>query len=194
MLRGVKSLTDPVLRAPADRRAWRRGIRAPLAFLALIGAFWAALNFNTDRDEIFDFGAPAIHYTLDGPTWVHWTFVLACPALLASALLLWTARRPATVALGLVLFAVSLASVIGAVVVRHNSGRVERTELDSVRVGASKSTVDQRLGWPAGHGHVRVDGDRLDCLIYKNTSARWYRGQHLAFCIRDGRVAYRRFG
>jgi hypothetical protein len=194
MLRAMKSLTAPTLRAPADRPPWRKGIRAPLAFLAVIGAFWAALNFQTDGDEIFGFRSAAIHYTLDGPGWVHWAFVLACPALLAAAVLLWIARRPATVALALLLFAVSLASVIGAVVARHHSGRVERAELDAVRTGASRSTVDQRLGWPAGHGHARVDGEELDCLIYVNTSARWYRGQHLGLCFRDGRVVYRRFG
>jgi len=194
MLRGVNSLTAPLLRAPADRRAWRRGIRAPLAFVAVIGAFWAALNFHTDPQEIFGFRSPVIHYTLDGPGWVHWTFVLACPTLVASAVLLWIARRPVTVTLGVLLFAVSLASVIGAVIVRHNSGRVERSELDAVRVGASRSTVDQLLGWPAGHGHARIDGERLDCLIYVNTSARWYRGQHLGLCVRDGRVVYRMFG
>jgi hypothetical protein len=194
MLRGVKSLTAPMLRAPADRPAWHRGIRAPLAFLAVIGAFWAALNFRTTSDRIYAWNAPDIQYSLDGPGWVHWAFVLALPTLLLAAGLLWIARRPAIVALGLLLFAGGLASVIGAVVARHDSGRVERTELDAVRLGASRSVVDGRLGWAAGHGTARVDGQRLDCLVYVNTSARWYRGQHLGLCFRDGRVVYRRFG
>jgi ferric-dicitrate binding protein FerR (iron transport regulator) len=42
----MKSLTAPTLRAPADRPAWRRGIRAPLAFVAVLGMLWAALNFR----------------------------------------------------------------------------------------------------------------------------------------------------
>jgi hypothetical protein len=194
MLRGVKSLTDPVLRAPADRPVWRRGIRAPLAFLAVIGAFWAALNFNTGADEIFGWRSPAIHFSLDGPGWVHWAFVVACPALVLAAAMLWLASRPATVTLALLLFAAGLASVIGAVVVRHNSGRVNRPELDAVRVGASRAAVERRLGWPAGHGTAQVSGQRLRCLIYVNTSARWQGGRHLGLCFRDGRVVYRKFG
>jgi hypothetical protein len=98
------------------------------------------------------------------------------------------------VTLALLLFAGGLTSVVGALVARHHSGRVERAELDAVRVGASRSTVDRRLGWPAGHGTARVDGERLDCLIYLNTSALWERGRHLGLCFRDGRVVYRRFG
>ena len=189
------NLTAPSLRPPADRPAWRKGVRAPLAFLAVIGAIWAALNFRRFEEEIV--GAPhypTIHFHLDGPGWAHPAFYPAFAALAIAAALLWTARRPIYFVLGLVLFVAGLGAVIGAVVARHNSGRVERTELDAIRVGASRSTVDDRLGWPAGNGTVRVNGEQLDCLIYVNTSARWYRGQHLALCFRDGKVVYRRFG
>jgi hypothetical protein len=195
MLRGVKSLTAPTLRAPADRRAWRRGIRAPLAFLALIGAFWAALNFRQFWDVIFGSPhGPTIHFHLDGPGWAHPAFYAAFGALAAAVALLWVARRPLGLALGLLLLVAGLGGVIGAVVARHNSGRVTGDRLFALPMGTPRETVDGRLGWPAGHGHVRLQGDQLDCLIYVNTTARWEGRRHVGLCFREGRLVYRRAG
>jgi hypothetical protein len=195
MLRAMKSLTTPMLRAPADRPPWRKGIRAPLAFVAVIGMLWAALNFRQFSDQIFGSPhGPTIHYHLDGPGWAHPAFYVAFGALLAAAALLWLARRPLGLAVGLLLLAAGLGAVIGAVVARHNSGRVTGDELYSLPIGASRETVDERLGWPAGHGSVRLHGDELDCLIYVNTTARWEGRRQVGLCFRDGRLVYRRAG
>ena len=192
----MKSLMAPTLRAPADRPAWRRGIRAPLAFVAVIGAIWAVLNFRQFADEIWagTSNQPTIHFHLDGPGWAHPAFYVAFGALAAAAVLLWLARRPLGLALGLVLLAGGLGAVIGAVVARHNSGRVTGDELSSLPMGAPRETVDGRLGWPAGHGWVRLHGERLDCLVYVNTTARWEGQRDVGLCFRDGRLVYRRAG
>jgi hypothetical protein len=194
MLRGVKSLTAPVLRAPADRPAWRRGFRAPLAFVAVLGMLWAALNFRQFSDQIF--GAPhgTIHFHLNGPGWAHAAFYVAFGALGVAAALLWLARRPVGLALGLVLLAGGLGAVIGSVVARHNSGRVTGDQLFALPMGTPREVVDRQLGWPAGQGSGRLHGDKLDCLIYVNTTARWEGRRQVGLCFRDGRLVYRRAG
>ena len=196
MLRGVKSLTAPIMRAPADRPAWRRGIRAPLAFLAVIGAFWAALNFRQFADEIWagTSNEPTIDFHLNGPGWVPPAFHVAFGLLALAALLLWVARRPIVLSAGLVALVVGLGAVIGAVVARHNSGRVTGDELYSLPHGTPREAVDEQLGSPAGHGSARLHGEKLDCLIYVNTTARWVGQRNVGFCFRDGRLVYRRAG
>jgi hypothetical protein len=194
MLRGVKSLTAPVLRAPADRPAWRRGIRAPLAFVAVLGMLWATLNFRQFPETIFGAPRPTIHFHLEGPGWAHPAFYVAFGALGVAAALLWLARRPLGLALGLVLLAGGLGAVIGAVVARHYSGRVTGDRLFALPMGTSRDVVDRQLGWPAGQGSVRLRGDKLDCLVYVNTTARWEGRRHVGLCFRDGRLVYRRAG
>lgn len=191
----MKSATAPSLRAPADRPAWRRGIRAPLAYVAVLGTVWAVLNLHDYSDQIWNGpGAATIHFRLDGPGWAHPAFIAACGALALAAPLLWLARRPLWLALGLVLLAGGLGAAIGAVVARHNSGRVTGNDLFSLPMGAPRATVDRQLGWPAGHGSARLHGDKLDCLIYVNTTARWEGRRQVGLCFRDGRLVYRRSG
>jgi hypothetical protein len=195
MLRGVRSLTAPLLRAPADRPAWRKGLRAPLALVAVLGTFWAALNFRQFPEEILGIPhRPTIHFHLNGPAWVHPTFYVAFGALTLAALLLWVARTPIGLALGLVLLIGGLGAVIGVVLVRHNAGRIAGDKLFSLPMGTPRETVNQRLGWPAGVGHVRLHGQQLGCLVYVSTTAPWEGRQHVGFCFRAGRLVYRRVG
>jgi hypothetical protein len=94
-----ESWTGRLMWAPADRAAGKRGPRAVPAGIVAIGAL-VALMFTQGEG---------------GPAWTRFAFVAAAAGLVAAAVLLWTARRPLTLALAIALIPLSVAGVaIGA--------------------------------------------------------------------------------
>jgi hypothetical protein len=178
--------------APADLPDGKRGLRAPFACLATLGALAALMSARAAGEGAWDSGARTIEYRLDGPSWTGPTLVGVALALALAAVLLWAARRRLLFALGVALPLVALAVGIFAYAKRQSEGRISNDEARAVEVGTSRHEVTQRLGPPAGHGTMRIRRERLDCLMYKaETAARSEALPYQAFCFRDGRLVAR---
>jgi hypothetical protein len=76
--RGDAPRPTGLLRAPADRPAGKRGLRAPLAGLVALATL---------------FPLSASQFDAADPAWTKTAFALAAVAWLAAAVLLWVARR-----------------------------------------------------------------------------------------------------
>jgi hypothetical protein len=193
---GDASLVPALLwQAPVDRPRGRRGMRAPLAGLALVAAPMVFMQFQWGGDpgQLWGGGEATVEYRLDGPAWVQPTLAASAGALLAGAPLLWLARHPALVAVGLGLIVLAPAAFVFALVARSDAGRISRAELRSVGVGTPRDDVTRALGAPAGHGTERRRGVRRPCLVYVDTTPRRWEEEErrAAFCFEGNRVAYR---
>jgi len=181
-----------LLHAPADRPAGRRGARGGLAAAAALGA---VLPLSLSR------------FT-DDPSWAGPGLAAFGLALLGGALLLWTARRPATLGAAVALVVLGVAGTVAAMgaanhaeseaekwggfVMSDNlrSPPVSRAEAEAVPKGLTREQVTRRLGRPPGHGIQRVTGEPdLRCLVYRSPRSTPNRLALHAFCFRDGRYA-----
>jgi hypothetical protein len=186
-------LTRVALPAPADRPSGDRGPRAPLAWIAGVGAVVALALSHGGGAASYSSGRATIDYRMDGPSWTGPAVAAVVVALALAGVLLWAARHRALVAIGLALLPLAVVGDVVTQIERHRAGRVSRRAALAVPLGSSRSEVEDRLGWPAGHGHLAVGRERFDCLIYVPTDARsraWER--RLALCFRAGRLARRR--
>jgi hypothetical protein len=192
-----ESWTGRLMWAPADRAAGARGPRAVPAAIVAIGAF-VALMFTQGEG---------------GPAWVRFAFVAAALCLAASAVLLWIARRPLTLALAVTLIPLAVTVIVVASAARdreleerdrwggadfrfEDRGRiVTDAQAEAVPEGATKAELTARLGVPAGSGVQRLTGERgMRCLAYRTGEGRGAGAALHAFCFRDGRyVALRRW-
>lgn len=183
------------LRAPADRAAGERGLRAPLAGLVALATLFP---FSVANFEV-------VH-----PAWARPAFVLAAAAGIVAAVLLWVARRRVVLALAIGLTLLGLLSTVAAERARQrvvseeekwggstfsyeNRGRrLTRAQAEAVPKGLTRAQLTARLGVPSARGIERVVGeDDLRCLGYRS-AARLPKHSvpnlH-AFCFRDGRYA-----
>jgi hypothetical protein len=188
----MKGLTSDsaLLLAPADRPAGRRGMRGPIAATVAIAAL-PALIFARAGDE---------------PSWGRPVWLAAAAALIAGAILLWTARRPVMLgaALALVLVALSAAVVTERIGQHekheaekwggfagddvHSGPRLSRAEADAVPKDLTRAQLVARLGTPGGRGIQRVyDEPDLPCLLYRTDRPGRNRFATHAFCFSDGR-------
>jgi hypothetical protein len=182
-----------LLRAPADRPAGKRGLRAPLAGLVALAT-------------LFPFSAS--QFDSAGPAWTKTAFVLAAVAGLVAAMLLWVARRRFTLVLAIGLVLLGLVGSVAAqrernrvtseeeqwggwVMLRghENRGvRLSAAEANAVPKGLTWEQLRARVGMPAGSGIQRVyDGPDLRCLLYRSHDANPNRPRLHAFCASDGR-------
>jgi len=160
-----------LLQAPADRPAGKRGLRAPLAAVAVFAAV-VTLAYGSRWDM---------------PAWGRLVMLAAGAGLVASALLLWTARRPSAVAVAAALVAVAVPAWIVVEGYRQREQReaekwggttfrydkrgpaITKDEAEAVPEGATKDEVKALLGPAAGSGIQRVHGeDDLRCRIYRS--------------------------
>jgi hypothetical protein len=178
--------------APADRAAGRRGLRgvlaaitAPAALLAL-----AARGFNGSGGG--SDGPREFSWKLDGPDWTNRSLLVVAAALVLAALLLWAARRPWTVALGVLLVPLALGTGVISVIERQTAGRVTSAEVREARTATTETAVREMLGQTAGHGSMRLAALRADCAVYVASHKDRF-GDHpeYLFCFRDGRVVGR---
>jgi hypothetical protein len=182
-------LTAPTLQAPADRIDGRRGWRGTLAVAAVLGALATFVLSQAVATGTGSHGRNAWDFTSDGPSWTGPTLVAATIALLAVALLLCVARSPALLVLA---FALAALAVVGALVAhgeRQDAGRVTRAQVRALELGTSHGDVTATLGTPSGHGTMRLPGERLDCLMYRNPDSSG--PTDFALCFRNGRLAVR---
>jgi hypothetical protein len=159
--------------------------------------------------------AAAIILPLSGfaadPGWTDPAMKAAGAAALLAAGLLWIARRPLPVALGIALAPAAIAAGVLSIAARldtegeppdskwggyvfafHDRGRTKplsAAELASVPKGATRAQVRRLLGPPIAHGIQRVEDARDPrCLAYPNEHfKRKSRANLHAFCFRDGR-------
>lgn len=176
-----------LLEAPADRPAGQRGWRAWLACAAAVATLPALASSSV---------AEGADRALD---------LFAAAALVAAAVLIWTARRP----VGLVLAGVLGAAAVVAVVTAgfdnryHGAGTnrwgemsytydpdgtaITRARARAVPEGATEYEVTQVLGSPAGTAtQRRRDGSDVRCILYRGEPSRGPYDERLAFCFPGG--------
>jgi hypothetical protein len=160
-----------LLRAPADRPTGQRGIRAPLAAVAVIAAL-VTLTYGSRWDM---------------PAWGRGVVLAAGAGLFAAAFLLWTARRPAALAGAAALVALAVPPWVAVESHRQQEQReaekwggmsfsyddrgpmITKAQAEAVPKGATKDEVKAILGPAAGSGIQRVHGgDDLRCRIYRS--------------------------
>jgi hypothetical protein len=178
-----------LLEAPADRPAGKRGWRAWLACGVAVAAL-PVLAFSS---------------TAEGGEGVPQLGVAA--ALVAAAVLLWTARRASALALAGVAVAASAIAIvlIGMPNRIHGLGSMRGAEMEysydpdgravtpaqarAVPKGSTEDEVEEILGSAAGYAKLRRrDGTDSPCLVYGETP----RESHdplFAFCFADDRYA-----
>jgi hypothetical protein len=185
-------------RPPVDRAAGRRGVRALMVYVAVLAAVvvLSLSGFNPD------------------PGWTDPAMKGAAAAMIVGAGLLWFARRPLGVAVGVALLAAGLATSVQAIEARRDSdeskekwagsvvtfsdrGRtapLTAAEMANVPEHATRAEVTGLLGRPTGLGLQRVNGEPdLRCIAYPKDRFDPSRGGHLhAFCFSHGRLAAQR--
>lgn len=179
-----------ILRSPAERPPGKRGLRGVAACVAAAGAL-VPLAFSSGTGD---------------PGWVRPVFISVAVGMTLGATLLWVARRPVTLALGIGLLLLSVAGGVeadraeshaqheadkwtGASWHAHEKGRLlTLAEARAVPEGVTKNQLKALLGPAAGSGVQQVEGEKdLRCIAYRS-----HRGQGLgrilhAFCFTDGR-------
>jgi hypothetical protein len=178
------------LGAPVDLPPGRRGWRGGLAGLAAIAAVPCVAAINLYETGGWGSGSrTSVDYKLDGPGWIRVVLIATAIAFAVSAVLIWMARRPAWLALGLVLAALAGTVAVWAVIERSQAGRVEISEMRAVKTGASQAEVRRRFGNPAGHATLSRGGTWKSCEIYLSKSKdRFGDHRYFALCFRDGRL------
>ena len=182
-----------VLRAPADRPAGKRGLRAPLAGLVALATLFP-ISLAT--------------YAAAEPSWTRPVFAIAAVAGVAASVLLWVARRRFTLALAVGLALLGLVGTVAAERARNRviaeeekwggfamgfyddqrGARLSTAAAEAVPKGITKDQLLARLGVPAGSGIQRVDDGRdLRCLAYRSGRTGPRRLDLHAFCFSDGR-------
>jgi hypothetical protein len=173
-----------LLEAPADRPAGQRGWRAGPACAVAVAALPVL----------------AIASSAEGGDRV--VGLVAAAALVAAAILIWTARRTLVLALaGVAVAAVAVAVVLIDVPNRiHGSGgtrgaeteysydpdgrAITRAQAEAVPKGSTEDEVEAILGSPAGDGTLRRrDGTDSHCLLYMNQARREAPLDKFAFCF-----------
>jgi hypothetical protein len=144
----------------------------------------------------------------DDPAWTGPAFNACGAGLLVGALLLWTAARVTTLALGVALALGGTAGAVASELARSDAqrerekwlgstweltgapGRVlSQAEAEGVPDGTTRDALIARLGPPAARGVQHVDGEpSLRCLAYRGEKARPISAELHAFCFRDGRL------
>jgi hypothetical protein len=137
-----------LLRAPADRPAGKRGLRGPLAVVAVFAAL-VTLTYGSRWDM---------------PAWGRVVMLAAGAGLVASALLLWTARRPLALAAAAALVALAVPAWVVVESYRQREQReaekwggmtfgyddrgpaITREEAEAVPKGATKAEVKASWG------------------------------------------------
>jgi hypothetical protein len=179
-----------VLLAPADRPAGERGIRGVAAAVVTFAAL-VTLTYGSKWEM---------------PVWGRFVILGAGVGLVAAALLLWTARRPAVLVLaaGLVVLAIPAWATVelarqreqrasekwGGMSLKYDpkGPAITKAEAEGVPKGASKDEVKAILGPAAGSGIQRVhDGDDLRCRIYRNAERPGPAGPLYALCFTGDR-------
>jgi hypothetical protein len=176
-----------LLEAPADRPAGQRGRRAWLACAAAVAAVppLATSSVAGGADRALDLFATA--------------------ALIAAAVLIWTARRPRGLVLAGVLAALAVAAAVTAgfdnryqAVGSNRWGEmsyaydpdgtaVTPSQARAVPAGATEDEVTELLGSPAGEGtQQRRDGSDARCILYREEPSRGRYEWQLAFCFPGG--------
>jgi 4-amino-4-deoxy-L-arabinose transferase-like glycosyltransferase len=182
-----------LLQAPADRPPGQRGLRAPAAYVVAVAALFA-LGFSTYSEP---------------PEWTRAPLLFAAAALIAGALLLWTARRRASVMAAAVLVAAAVMAGVVADAAQREAKReadrlggstfqfdehgpaITREQAEAVPEGSTKDEVRAFLGQAAGSGIQRVnDGRDMRCLVYRDAARTGWRNLRLfAFCFSGERYA-----
>jgi hypothetical protein len=183
------------LRAPADRPAGKRGVRGWVAAVAAFSSLLPMAFFQNAGDS----------------AWARPGIAAGSLALIAGALLLWTARRRLVVAGAVV--AVAAGGTLGwlAVAAERETESRERREADrwagaavsftrargaivtkaeaaAVPKGLTRAALIARLGEPSARGVQRItDEPDLRCLGYRRTGEKAFDQTLTAFCFRDGR-------
>jgi hypothetical protein len=173
-----------LLRAPADRPAEARGWRARLAGgVALAALPVLAISSATEGGE-------------------RAANLLSTAALVAAAVLIWTARRPSglVVAGGLVVAAVAAVSMAGItnryevqgsnrwgeMVYSYEPGgtAITRAQARAVPRGSTEDELVEILGSEAGSGTWSGRGGRdMRCLVYRAQGSRGPIDELFAFCF-----------
>jgi hypothetical protein len=163
-----------LLQAPADRPAGKRGLRGTVAAVATIAAL-VTLVYGSRWDM---------------PAWGRGLMLAAGAGLIGAALLLWTARRPAALALAAALTALAVPPWVIVESHRQQEQReaekwggmtfqyddrgpmITEAQAEAVPKGATKDEVKAILGPAAGSGvqHIRGDAKDLLCLIYRDAN------------------------
>jgi hypothetical protein len=160
-----------LLQAPADRPAGKRGLRGPLAAVAVFAAL-ITLTYGSRWDM---------------PVWGRFVVLGAGAGLVGAALLLWTARRPGALVLAAALAALAVPPWV--IVERHRQQEqreadkwggmtfkyddrgpmITKAQAEAVPKGSTKAEVKALLGPAAGSGVQHIHGARdLLCLIYRD--------------------------
>jgi hypothetical protein len=141
------------------------------------------------------------------PAWTRPAFLAAALALVVAAVVVWVARRPAAIVIGVALVPLAAVGAIGAeraqdhaqqeadkwagsVFTYHQKGRIlTAEEARAVPEGLTKAELRARLGPAAGSGIQRVVGEKdRRCVAYRNPETRHAgMGRLHAFCFTDGR-------
>jgi hypothetical protein len=178
--------------APADRAAGRRGLRGILAAITALVALLALAARGLNGSGTGSSGRREFEYKLDGPTWTNHAMLAVVAALVLASLLLWAARRPWTVALGLALVPVAIGGGVIVFIERHTAGRVTIEEVRAAHKETTEAAVRGMLGQTAGHGSMRLAGLRADCAVYVGADKdRFGDHQTYLFCFHDGKVVGR---
>ena len=185
------------LRPPSERLAGDRGARGPVAAIAaLVGLLpltWARIADETS------WGQPAM--------------VIAGVALIAAALLLWTARRRLAVGAAVALLVLGGVGGVGAIAAevqaesrrmakedrlggsvfdepRQRGPRLTKAQAEAVPAGLTREQLRARFGPPASTGIQRVtDGPDMRCWAYRSPDRHPHWPLLHAFCFEDGRYA-----
>jgi hypothetical protein len=184
-----------LLRAPADRPAGKRGARGTVAAAAALASLVPMLFFENAGDS----------------SWARPGIAAGSLALIAGALLLWTARRRIVVAAAIA--AVAAGATLGWLAVaaelraesrerraadrwagadfsypRARGAILTKAEAEALPKGLSRAELVARLGEPSAQGLQRItDEPDLRCLAYRRTGGRAVSQALNAFCFRNGR-------
>jgi hypothetical protein len=184
-----------LLRAPADRPAGKRGARGAIAAVAAFSSLVPMVFFTNAGDS----------------AWARPGIVAGSLALIAGALLLWTARRR-MVLVGAVV-AVAAGATLGTLAVaaersaesseqreadrwagaafsypRERGAILTKAEAGAVPKGLMRAQLLARLGEPSARGVQRItDEPDLRCLAYRRSDRKPVSQTLNAFCFRNGR-------
>lgn len=150
---------------PKGRRGWRGWIAATLAIAAPAIMLAARLQTTSGGGGGAVDGRASYDYTLSGPPGLGLKAALVGLAFAGAALFLWTARHPRGLATAAALTAVALAGTV-AVASQFEPAEIAERQLRALEPGLPRSTVEDRLGAPAGTGTYSGPRRDLDCLVW----------------------------
>src|SRR5688572_4741110 len=182
-------------RAPADRPAGKRGARGFVAAVAALSSLVPMIFFSNAGDS----------------AWARPGIAAGSLALIAGALLLWTARRRIVVTVAVV--TVAAGATLGTLAIaderdaesrerreadrwagagfsepRARGAILTKAEAEAVPEGLTRGALIARLGEPSARGVQRItDEPDLRCLGYRRTGEKAISQTLNAFCFRDGR-------